>query len=84
MVKRYQTLKMNTSAFSIVRSARTEVEANMLIAFMRSAGLHPLDLNTSSNFSLAGADIEFEIVVPTEELNEARELLKSQDDSPSA
>jgi hypothetical protein len=41
---------MNTPAFSVVRTTRTAGEADMLIAFMRSAGLHPLDLNTSSHF----------------------------------
>jgi hypothetical protein len=56
----------------------------MLITFMRSAGLHPFDLNTSSHFSLAGADIEFPIAVPSAELNAAREFLRSHDDSPHA
>jgi hypothetical protein len=74
--------KMNTPAISLVRTVRTAVEADMLITFMRSAGLHPLDLNTSSHFSLAGADVEYRIEVPTEELNAAREFLKGQDDSP--
>jgi hypothetical protein len=72
---------MNTPAFSFVRTVRTAVEADMLITFMRSAGLHPLDINTSSHFSLAGAGIEFPIEVPTEELDSARELLKGYDDS---
>jgi hypothetical protein len=73
---------MNNPAFSVVRTVRTAVEADMLIAFMRSAGLHPLDLVTSSHISLAGADIAFHIEVPTDELNQAREFLGSQDDSP--
>jgi hypothetical protein len=67
---------MNTPSFSIVRTVRTAVEADMLITFMRTDGLHPLDINTSSHFSLAGAEIEFPIRVPTEELSAARELLK--------
>ena len=54
----------------------------MLIASLRSAGLHPLDLNTASHFSLAGAEIEFHIEVPTEELAAARDLLEGCDDSP--
>ena len=73
---------MNTPAFSLVRTVRTAVEADMLITFMRNAGLHPLDLNTSSHFSLAGADVEFRIEVPTEELNAAREFFKGHNDSP--
>ena len=73
---------MNTPAFSLVRTVRTAVEADMLITYMRSAGLHPLDLNTSSHFSLAGADVDFRIEVPTEEQNAAREFLKGHDDPP--
>ena len=82
--KREQTLKhyeMNIPAFSVAKSSRTEAEAQMLIASMRSAGLHPLDLATASHFSLAGAETEFQIEVPTEELNAARELLQGHDDS---
>lgn len=56
----------------------------MLITYMRSAGLHPLELNTSSHFSLAGADIAFRIEVPTNELSAAREFLTSHDDSAPA
>ena len=73
--------KMNAPAISVVRTVRTAVEADMLITFMRSAGLHPLDLNTSSHFSLAGVDIEFRIEVPTEELKAAGDFLNGYDDS---
>jgi hypothetical protein len=67
---------MNTPAFSIVRTDQTAIEADMLIAFMRSAGLHPLDLNMWSHYSLGGADVSFYIKVPTGELSEAQDLLK--------
>ncbi len=53
----------------------------MLIAFLRSEGLHPVDINTSSHFSLAGADIEFRIEVPAGEADAARALLKGYDSS---
>jgi hypothetical protein len=57
----------------------------MLITFLRTEGLHPIDINTSAHFSLAGAEIDFPIEVPTEELDTARELLKAYDNSaPSA
>ncbi len=72
---------MNTPAFSVVRTVRTAVEADMLITFLRSEGLHPIDINTSAHFSLAGAEIEFPINVPTGELDAARELLKGYDSS---
>ena len=72
---------MNTPTFTVVRTARTAVEADMLIAALRCAGLHPAHLDTSSHFSLAGADVSFHIEVPTSEASEARELLNSYDDS---
>ena len=53
----------------------------MLIAVLQSAGLHPLELETSSHFSLAGADVSYRIEVPTSEVSEAQEFLKSNDDS---
>jgi hypothetical protein len=73
---------MNAPSFSVVRTVRTAAEADMLIAFLRSEGLHPLDINTSAHFSLAGAEIDFPIEVPTEELEAARELLKAYGSSP--
>lgn len=68
----------------MVRTTRTAIEADLLIAGLRSAGLHPLDLDTASHFSLAGADVSFHIEVPTSEVSAAREFLKSQDDSTHA
>jgi hypothetical protein len=72
---------MNPSAFSVVRTARTAAEADVLIAALRGAGLHPLDLDTSPHFSLAGTDVEFQIKLPSDEVNAARELLSFRDDS---
>jgi len=72
---------MSTPSFSVVRTVRTAVEADMLITFLRAEGLHPTDINTSAHFSLAGAEIEFPIEVPTQELGAARELLKGYDNS---
>ena len=53
----------------------------MRIAALRSAGFHPLDLNTASNFSRYGVDIFYDIEVPTEEASAAKELVRSFDDS---
>jgi hypothetical protein len=72
---------MNPPAFSVVRTVRTEVEADMLITFLRSEGLHPTDINTSAHFALAGAEVEFPIQVPTDELRAARKLLKEHANS---
>jgi len=53
----------------------------MFITFLRSAGLHPIDIDTSAQFSLARADIEFPIEVPTHELGAARDLLKGYENA---
>lgn len=75
---------MNPPVFSVVRTTRTAIEADLLIAGLRSAGLHPLDLETASHCSLAGADVSFHLEVPTTELSAVREFLRSQDDSTQA
>jgi len=67
---------MNTRAFSVVRTARTAIEAEVLISVLRGAGLHPQELDTAGHFSLAGADVSFHVEVPTNELSAATELLK--------
>jgi hypothetical protein len=66
---------MNLPAFAIVRTARTQVEADLLISVLRHAGLHPLDLDTFGHFSLAGADVDYAVRVPTGELAQARDAL---------
>lgn len=68
---------MNTPAFSVLKTTRTAIEAEMLIAALRSAGLHPRDLDTASHFSFAGVDISYHVEVPTAELEAAREFLKT-------
>jgi hypothetical protein len=66
---------MNPPAFSVVHTTSTAMEAEMLMTVLRGGGLHPLDLNMSAHFSLAGAEISFPIQVPTEEADAAKELL---------
>ena len=68
---------MNTPAFTVVRTAQSAAEAEMMIAALRAAGFHPVDLDRSSHFTLAGADVSFHVEVPTEEAEEARDFLKS-------
>ncbi|HEY0549036.1 MAG TPA: hypothetical protein VGF13_05505 [Verrucomicrobiae bacterium] len=70
---------MNTPTFTTVRTARTLIEADMLSAMLRQEGFHPLELGTAAHFSLAGADIEYPIRVPTAESVAAQEILKSCD-----
>lgn len=75
---------MNIPAFSVVRTTRTAIEAELLIAAMRCEGLHPLDLETAGHFSLAGADVSFHIQMPTAELVAAGEFLRAYDESTHA
>ena len=75
---------MNTPAFSVVRTTLTAGEADLVIAALRSAGFHPLDLNNLSHFTFAGADISYHIELPTPELDEAREFLKAFENSTPA
>jgi len=66
---------MSDSTFTVVRSARTAIEADLLIAALRSADFHPLDLNTSGHYTIGGADIAFRVRIPTTELVAAQEFL---------
>jgi hypothetical protein len=75
---------MYTPAFSVVKTYRTAIEADLRIAALRSAGFHPLELNTASNFALYGVDISYHVEVPTEEVGAAKNVLKSFDDSTHA
>lgn len=70
---------MTPSEFSVVRTARTAVEADLLISALRSADFHPRELETSGHFSIGGADISFRIQVPTTELDAAHEFLDLYD-----
>ena len=72
---------MNTPAFTVVRTTRTLIEADLLIATLRNAGLHPVDLDISSHFSLAGSDVSYHIKVPTPEASGAKECLSQSDES---
>ena len=65
---------MSDQAFRTVRTARTEVEAGLLISVLQQSGLHPLELGTAGHYSLAGADIEYSVQVPSEEATEARQV----------
>jgi len=55
------------------------MEAELVITSLRRAGLHPVELNTAAHFSLAGADIEYVVRVPTPEMAEAADVLNSYD-----
>jgi hypothetical protein len=75
---------MNAPAFSVVKTTRTAIEADLLIAAMRGEGLHPLDLQTAGHFSLAGTDVSFHIQVPSVELAAAGEFLRAHGESTHA
>ena len=68
---------METPAFTTVAKVRTLAEADMLATVLCIAGLHPVEQGTFGHFSLAGADIEYRVEVPTEEADAAREVFQS-------
>jgi hypothetical protein len=70
---------MNTQAFTTVRNVRSQAEAGLLISILRVSGLHPLELETAGHCSLAGADVDYAVQVPTEQAAEARAILTAYD-----
>lgn len=70
---------MNNQIFTTVRTTRTSTEAGLLINILKNAGLHPVTVDIASNFSVAGAEIEYPVRVPTAEAAEAREVLNAFD-----
>jgi hypothetical protein len=66
---------MKPNSYIVIRTARTSTEADAMIANLRAAGLHPLDLDASPYVSLAGTDFSFSIEVPGPEASQARKLL---------
>lgn len=70
---------MSPQPFTTIRTTRTRAEAGLLISMLQQSGLHPLEIGTSSHYSLAGAEIDYPIQVPTAEAKEAREILEAFD-----
>ena len=68
---------MSSPAFTIVRTAQTAAEADLMISALRGAGLHPVDLSLAPHVSHYGADFSFSVRVPTGEARAAKEILES-------
>lgn len=49
-----------------------------MISLLRAEGYHPLDIDMSSHFSLAGCETGYQVVVPREEEAAALELLREK------
>lgn len=75
-------LSVEYQAFTTVRTTQTPIEAALVISILESAGLHPLELSTAGHCTVAGADIDYSVRVPTAEAAEAREILSSYDNRP--
>jgi hypothetical protein len=58
---------MSTRTFTTIRSARTQAEAALLISVLGQAGPQPLDAEAAGHYSLAGADIDYPVQMPTTE-----------------
>jgi hypothetical protein len=70
---------MNPSAYAVVRTARTETEAERVVEALLSA-FHPADLDPSAHYSFSEEEDPFRIEVPAGEATAAREFLKSYSD----
>jgi hypothetical protein len=55
------------------------MEAGLLIGILENAGLHPVSVDNASNYTVAGAEIDYPVRVPTAEAAEAREVLNAYD-----
>ena len=71
-------ISMTVAAFQTVFTSRTQSEADIIIGLLRSAGLHPLDLDTSPHFGFAGAEAGYRVEIPQLELAAAREVLSRE------
>lgn len=63
--------------FQTIYRARTQVEAEMVIALLRASDLHPMDLDTSSRFCNTALDITYHVEVPEDESEMAIAVLTS-------
>jgi demethylmenaquinone methyltransferase/2-methoxy-6-polyprenyl-1,4-benzoquinol methylase len=68
---------MTNPTFTTIRTVRTAVEAGLALSLLRNAGFHPVEISTSSHFSVAGVDISYPIEVPVSEAVEARKFLEA-------
>ena len=66
--------------FQRLRQTRTQIEADLLISRLRAAGLHPSDLRVWPHVTLAGADLFYNVEVPGEEVDSARQIIRATDD----
>ena len=68
---------MTTSAFSVLCTAATQIEAEMILSMLRAEGLNPMELGTNAYGPAGGGSQFYSIRVPTTELATAQELLKT-------
>ena len=73
----FAVMPMDTVTFQTVYMSGTQAEADIVIGLLRSAGLHPLDLQTSPHVGFAGAEVGYRVEVPKKEWDEAREVLST-------
>ena len=70
---------MSRSAYTTVRTARTSLEADQIISRLRDAGLHPLDLSMSADFTLGETEAAFPVQVAAAEAAAAQAFLDACD-----
>ena len=62
-----------------LRQTRTPIEADLLISRLRAAGLHPSELRVWPHVTLAGGDLFYDVDVPEEEVESARQIMGAVD-----
>jgi hypothetical protein len=72
---------MRKSPFITVFTTRMWGEADEIMGRLRKAGLHPADLSLTTPLTPPGANPTYPIEVPVEEVDLAREVMKSLDPS---
>lgn len=58
-----------------IYACRNTAEAGMLISLLKENGFNPLELQTASHISIAGANIYYYVQIPKEEYEEAKKFL---------
>ena len=64
------------NVFKEIYATRDYGEAVTTISLLMASGFHPLELQTSSHVSIAGADVYYYVQVSDEESESAKEFLK--------
>lgn len=69
---------MKEAALTTIFTARTSSEADAIIGWLRTIGLHPAELGLTTPVPFEGEDFRFPIEVPTEEAEKAKSAVENR------